>query len=227
MQKGVIYARYSSDKQSGDSIKTQVAKCRDFCEQQEILVCEEFIDEAKTGTTEGGRKEFARMLEMAEKGFFEAIISYKYDRIGRSFVETVRSIYELERYYGVKVYSATEPNDPLVRNILLSVAEDFSRQLSARMTDTMTANAGRGFHCGGAPPYGYVTVKQPDPSGRTNGKGNLINHVVFDLHPDQAPIVLRIFQQYADGISMKKIAHRLNSEGITAPGGGGREDEAA
>ena len=65
IQKGAIYARYSSDKQSGESIKTQVAKCREFCKQQDFLVCEEFIDEAKTGTTEGGREEYARMVEMA------------------------------------------------------------------------------------------------------------------------------------------------------------------
>ncbi len=220
MQKGAIYARYSSDKQTGETVKTQVAKCREFCEQQGILVCDEFIDEAKTGTVEGGREEYARMLDMSGKGFFDAIIAYKYDRIGRSFVETVRTIYELERYHSVNVYSATEPNDPLVRNILLSVAEDFSRQLSARMFDTMSSNAAQGFHCGGAPPYGYQSVEAPDSSGRTDRKGNPIKHVVFQPHPDQAPVVQRIFQEYGNGISMKKIAHRLNTEGVTAPGGG-------
>ena len=160
------------------------------------------------------------MLEMAGKGLFEAIVAYKYDRIGRSFAETVRSIHELERYHEVTVYSATEPNDPLVRNILLSVAEDFSRQHAARMTDTMTANAGQGFHCGGTPPYGYDAVQQPDPSGRTDRKGNPITHVVFAPQPEQAAVVRRIFSDYANGISMKKIAHQLNDEGIQAPGGG-------
>ena len=220
MQKAAIYGRYSSDKQSGESIRTQIEKCCEYCEREEIVVVEEFIDEAKTGTTEDGREQYARMLTMASKGAFDTIIAYKYDRIGRSFVDTVRSIYELEHYHGIKVFSATEPNDPLVRNILLSVAEDFSRQLAARMTDTMASNAAQGFHCGGTPPFGYFAVDLPDPSGRTDRKGNVIKHVIFDPDPIRAAVVQRIFRDYADGVSMKKIAHSLNDDGIVSPGGG-------
>ncbi|OGG46258.1 MAG: hypothetical protein A3F84_07865 [Candidatus Handelsmanbacteria bacterium RIFCSPLOWO2_12_FULL_64_10] len=218
MKKGAIYARYSSDKQNQETIKTQMEKCREFCDRQDILVCETFVDEARTGTTEGGREEYARMLDMAERGFFDTIVAYKYDRIGRSFVEAVRSIGELERFYNVAVYSATEPSEPLVRNILLSVAENFSRQLSARMHDTMTSNAGEGFHNGGAPPYGYVAVKTP--SGRTDRKGNPIMHVRFEVDPEQAPIVRRIYREYGDGLSMAQIAHRLNVDAVVSPGKG-------
>ena len=220
MIKGCVYARYSTDKQTGESVKVQVEKCQEFCEAQGILVCEVFIDKAKSGTTEGGRDQYLKMLDMASNGFFDAIITYKYDRIGRSFVETVRSIYELERYYGVNVYSATEPNDPLVRNILLSVAEDFSRQLAGRVFDSMSGNAAQGFHCGGRPPYGYKAIEISDPSGRTDTKGNPIKHMIFELDSEQAVIVKRIFQAYADGNSMKHIAHELNEEGVVSPGGG-------
>ena len=219
MKKGAVYARYSSDKQTGESVQVQIDKCRDYCEQQNILVCEVFVDEAKSGTTEGGREEYARMLEMAGDSFFDVIIAYKYDRIGRSFLETLRSIGDLERLYDVKVCSATEPNEPLVRNILLSVAEDFSRQLSGRVVDSMSSNAERGFHCGGVAPYGYIGVKVADPSGRTDRKGSPIQHVVFELHPEQAPVAHRIFRAYGDGVSMKKIAASLNDEGIASPGG--------
>lgn len=121
----------------------------------------------------------------------------------------------MERFYNVAVHSATEPNEPLVRNILLSVAENFSRQLSARMHDFMTGNAGEGFHNGGVAPYGYVAVKTP--SGRTDRKGNPIMHVRFEVEPDQAPIVQRVFREYGDGLSMAQIAHRLNTDGITSP----------
>jgi hypothetical protein len=54
MKMGAIYARYSSDKQNQETITTQVEKCRDFCDRNDILVCETFVDEGKTGTTEGG-----------------------------------------------------------------------------------------------------------------------------------------------------------------------------
>jgi site-specific DNA recombinase len=158
------------------------------------------------------------MLDMAAKGFFNAIVAYMYDRIGRSFVEAIRSIGELERYYNVEVFSATEPSEPLVRNILLSVAENFSRQLPARMHDSMTGNAGDGFHNGGLAPYGYLAVRAS--SGRSDRKGNPILHVRFEIELDQAQIVQRFFQEYGEGLSMAKIAHRLNADGIASAGKG-------
>ena len=61
MKKGVIYARYSSDKQTEETIHVQTEKCHEFCERNDIMVCEEFADKGKSGTTEGGREEYARI----------------------------------------------------------------------------------------------------------------------------------------------------------------------
>lgn len=219
MKKGAIYARYSSDKQTEDTIHVQLDKCRAFCEQEDILVCEEYIDRGKSGTTEGGREAYQTMLEKARAGFFDVIVAYRFDRIGRSFVENVRSIHDLEIYHSVAIRSATEADDPLVRNIQLSIAESFSRQLAERITDSLASNAQRGFHCGGRAPYGYTKIEVDDPDGRTDHQGNILQHVVFEHHPSQASIVERIFQTRADGLGMRNIANMLNSEGIIAPGG--------
>ncbi|MBM3280778.1 MAG: recombinase family protein, partial [Candidatus Handelsmanbacteria bacterium] len=59
MKKAAIYARYSSDKQTEETIHVQVDKCKAFCERQGILVCGTFADKGKSGTTEGGREEYA------------------------------------------------------------------------------------------------------------------------------------------------------------------------
>jgi site-specific DNA recombinase len=219
MKKGAIYARYSSDKQTEDTIHVQVDKCKAFCEQEGIIVREEFVDRGKSGTSEAGRDAYQQMLEKARQGFFEVIVAYKFDRFGRSLVEAAQSFQELERYYEVEVLSATEPQLPLVRNILLSVAEDFSRQLGNRITDSLSNNAKRGFHCGGRAPYGYVKAEVDDPDGRTDHQGNILQHVIFERHADEAPVVRRIFNIYTDGVSLSKIAARLNDEGIVAPGG--------
>ena len=40
------------------------------------------------------------------------------------------------------------------------------------------------------------------------------------VNPEQATIVKRIFQDYADGVSGKHIAKKLNQEGIPSPRGG-------
>jgi hypothetical protein len=42
-----------------------------------------------------------------------------------------------------------------------------------------------------------------------------------EIHPDKAPIVRRIFQEFAAGRSPRQIAIGLNRDGIPAPGGQG------
>lgn len=208
--KTAIYARYSTDKQTPETIETQVTQCRAYCKRAGLQVTgDPFVDRAKSGTTEGGREAYQELVRLAQAGVYEAICCYKYDRLGRSFVETVRSVYELERYHQVAIHSATEPNDPLVRNILLSVAEDFSRQLGARVSDSMANLTAKGFHAGGNAPYGYVTVRREEP----------VPHVTFEVDPEQAEIVRRIFQEHIDGLALRKIAVKLNDDGEVAPGG--------
>ena len=55
--------------------------------------------------------------------------------------------------------------------------------------------------------YGYSVVP---------GKKGLNRQVV----PEHAAIVRRIFDDYADGLSPRRIAAALNAEGIPSPSGG-------
>ena len=52
MKKAVIYARYSSDNQSKQSIEGQVRVCREFAERNGYVIVSEYIDRAKTGTND-------------------------------------------------------------------------------------------------------------------------------------------------------------------------------
>ncbi len=65
------------------------------------------------------------MLEDATGGSFDMVIVYRFDRLGRSFFETIRAIYEFERAE-VSVESAIEGTDKLTRDIMLAVAANFS-----------------------------------------------------------------------------------------------------
>ncbi len=207
MSRAAIYARYSSEKQAaGETIETQVARCRAFCEASGLPVAEVYVDEARSGMTEGGRESYARMQEAARAGAISVIVAYRWDRLGRSFFEAVRAIYELEHLHDVRVLSATEQNDPLTRNILLSVADDFSRRLASVTSDGMRTAAQKGRHCGGVAPYGYRTVQ-------------VDGHRTFEVDPEQGPVVRRIFEGYVAGKSLKALAHGLNDVGIPAPGG--------
>ncbi len=61
MKTAVIYARYSSDRQTEQSIEGQVRVCNDYAERNDILIVNSYIDRATTGTNDN-RTEFQRML---------------------------------------------------------------------------------------------------------------------------------------------------------------------
>ena len=50
--RGVIYARYSCDKQREESIEGQLRECRQFAKTQGIDVINEYIDRAYSATTD-------------------------------------------------------------------------------------------------------------------------------------------------------------------------------
>ena len=61
MKTAVIYARYSSDSQSEQSIEGQLRVCEDYAKQNDILILGTYIDRAMTGTNDM-RPDFQRML---------------------------------------------------------------------------------------------------------------------------------------------------------------------
>ncbi|MBR2850391.1 MAG: recombinase family protein, partial [Clostridia bacterium] len=66
MKRAVIYARYSSDKQTEQSIEGQVRECTKYAERNDILIVGTYIDRAISGTTDA-RPDFQRMLKDAQK----------------------------------------------------------------------------------------------------------------------------------------------------------------
>ena len=66
MKTAVIYARYSSDKQTEQSIEGQLRVCNDFANRNKILVVGTYIDRATTGTNDN-RIDFQRMMRDSSK----------------------------------------------------------------------------------------------------------------------------------------------------------------
>lgn len=112
MQKAVIYARYSSDNQSEQSIEGQLRVCNEYAKAKNILVLNTYIDRAMTGTNDN-RPDFQRMIKDSEKKEFSHILVYKLDRFSRNKYETAIHKKTLKDN-GVKVISATEniPDTP-------------------------------------------------------------------------------------------------------------------
>ncbi len=112
MKTAVIYARYSSDSQTEQSIEGQMRVCEDYARNNDIVILARYIDRAMTGTN-NNRPDFQRMIKDSARREWNYILVYKLDRFSRNKYETAIHKKTL-RDNGVKVLSAMEniPDTP-------------------------------------------------------------------------------------------------------------------
>ena len=63
MKTAVIYARYSSERQTEQSIEGQLTVCNKFAQDNDIVIVKQYIDRAMTGTNDN-RTEFQQRLDL-------------------------------------------------------------------------------------------------------------------------------------------------------------------
>ena len=129
MKTAVIYARYSSDNQTEQSIEGQLRYCQDYAERNGISILNTYIDRAMTGTNDN-RSDFQQMIKDSESKEFEYVIVYKLDRFSRNKYETAK-YKKLLKDNGVKLLSAMEniPDTPegiILESLLEGMAEYYS-----------------------------------------------------------------------------------------------------
>ena len=82
MKTAVIYARYSSDNQTEQSIEGQVRVCTEYAKSHDILILDTYVDRAMTGTNDL-RPDFQRMIKDSAKREWDYVLVYKLDRFSR------------------------------------------------------------------------------------------------------------------------------------------------
>ena len=136
MKTAVIYARYSSDSQTEQSIEGQLRVCEEYAAKNNIVVLDTYIDRAMTGTNDN-RPDFQRMIRDSAKKTFGYVLVYKFDRFSRNKYETAMYKKQLKDN-GTKVLSATEfiPDTPegiIFESMLEGYAEYYSAELSQKI----------------------------------------------------------------------------------------------
>lgn len=137
--KAVIYVRVSTAEQTVANQTPelmQLAEARGF---EDIEVIEEVMSAAKQ------RPGFDRVMQMAHLGQVKAIVVFALDRVGRSMVENLRVVLELDRL-GVEVISSREPwltmQGP-VRSLLIAVFSWVAEQERNRIRERTRAGLDR------------------------------------------------------------------------------------
>ena len=153
MDKGVIYARFSSQSQNEQSIEAQIRICKEFAENKDIQIVNIYSDKARTGTNDASPA-FQRMISNAKSGAFRYIIVYMFDRFARNRRDSIM-YKEMLKEEGIKVLSALEPiaedeGGEFYEMFLEWNAEKYSKRLSKRVKDGLDTSVANGHFCGGA-----------------------------------------------------------------------------
>ena len=210
--RAVIYVRYSSDLQSPASIEDQVRLCRERIEQENGTVVEIYADYAISGGNLRNRPRIQSLLSAAKTGKFDCVVAEALDRISRD-QEDVAAIYKRLLHSDVRLLTQAEGEiSELHVGLKGTMNALFLKDLAQKTRRGQRGRVEAGKIPGGKS-YGYRIVRKLLPDGSvTTGER--------EINPEEAAIVRRIFKEYAEGMTPRQIATRLNREGIPSPGGG-------
>ena len=200
MKTAVIYARYSSNSQTEQSIEGQLHVCEEYAKTNGILILDTYIDRAMTGTNDM-RPDFQRMLQDSAKREWDYVLVYKLDRFSRDKYATAIHKKTLTDN-GVKVVSAMEniPDSPegiILESLLEGMNQYYSAELSQKIRRGQNENRKKGLFCGGQVGFGY----------RVEDKKLYVVE-------KEAEAVRYIYAQYAIGVYVSKIIENLTAQGI-------------
>jgi site-specific DNA recombinase len=196
----VGYARYSTDKQTDNSIAYQFNAITQYCNKNNITLTSFYSDEACSGTNTD-RAGFQSMLADAERHKFDAVVIYDISRGSRDVVDWLNFRKEMASL-NIKVISCTQelgdiydPNNFLTELISVGLGQHAVLDTRKKSIAGVATKAKEGIFLGGTPPLGYNIV---------DGK-----YIINEL---EASIVRQIFELYASDNSYDKILVALQGK---------------
>ena len=172
----------------------------------------EFLDDGRSGTNLD-RPGMRALLDAARRHEIDCIIVKDFSRFARDYIESGRYLEQVFPALGIRFISVNDCYDSYdfpygtagnINNGLLNlINEMYSRDLSQKSKAAKRLYAQRGQCISAYPVYGYL--KSPEDK-RT-----------WIPDPETAPVVQRMFNWYAEGLTSTEIAKRLNEDGIPTP----------
>ena len=203
MRKAVIYARFSSDKQTDDSIEAQVRACREYAATNGFTVVDVYSDEAISGkgSKTAMRAQYQKMLRDCDRGIFQTILIHKYDRVARNLGEHVNLEKKLHdkniELVAVAQNFGSSNEAKIMRTLTWAMSEYYLDNLSDEVKKGHKETALRGLHNGGYAPFGYDVVNQ--------------QYVVNEF---EAEYIKRIFRAAANREGFSGILREMEERGV-------------
>ena len=214
----VIYARFSTDRQDARSIDDQTRRCTAWAAQHGYEIVGQFADEATSGS-HMEREGIQRLLAETRKpggSPFAFVIVDDLSRLSRDLGDMWRVVFGDLLSDNVTVIDSssgalsTDDSSEMQFGTQALFNAMYIKSVRRQTHRGLEGRALQGFSTGGRT-YGYVTENEPNPSDPLRPKK------VRVVHEAQTQTVRRVFELYAAGMSQKKIAALLNSEGLASP----------
>lgn len=172
--------------------------------------------EIGSGETIAARPAMREMLRKVESPKIKAIMVVEPSRLSRGDLEDIGYLVKILRYTNTLVITTTytyDLNDERDRDLfereLMRGNEYLEYTKKIRMNGRLTSVKNGNF-IGQTAPYGYkkIAIKEGKRTCHT-----------LEPHPEEAPVLRRIFEMYASGFGCGKIAQTLDAEHVPAPKG--------
>ena len=182
----VIYARYSSENQSEESITAQLRACRDYARHNKMVVVGEYIDRAQSARSDK-RTDFQRMIADSKKHLFDVVIVHKLDRFSRDRYDHAYYRREL-RNAKVQLRSVLEnlddsPESVVLESVLEGFSEYYSKNLARETRKGLRETALEARYTGGNVLYGYYVGE--DQKYHINEEEAVVVRKIFDCCESQ------------------------------------------
>lgn len=167
--------------------------------------------EVVSGESIAARPEIQKLLEEVNAGLYAGVLVVDLERLARGNGADQAYISQVFQFSGTKiitpakVYDPTNEFDEEYFEFGLFMSRREYKTINRRLIRGRDSSAAEGKYIGSIAPYGYARQKLAHEKGYT-----------LAAHPEEAPIVQKIFALYLAGEGAKRIAGRLNDLGVPA-----------
>ena len=152
------------------------------------------------------RPDFAEMMNDLKEGLINCVIVKDISRLGRHFLQTSEYVEKIFPEMGVRLICINDNFDSIEENadtthlmlpIKMVMNDSFVKDISKKIRSSITSkmNSGEFLPPAGSIAYGYLR----------NPKEN-----TYDIDPEAAKVVVRIYEMRSEGMKYNTIAKVLN-----------------
>ena len=204
------YARVSRETERlQHSLSAQISYYNDMIQKNpDWIFAGVYVDDGISGTSTAKRQDFNRMIEDAEAGKIDIILTKSISRFARNTVDLLKTVRQLKeigvevRFERENIHSLSGDGE-LMLSILASFAQEESLNISYNTTWGIRKLMAKGAFYNHSRIYGY------------RWEGDDLVPV-----PEEAAVVKRIYQNFLDGKSKPETERELTADGITTRDGG-------